>query len=102
MIMDIYTKWGLEVIAQTDLDRRVHRNQATLALGRMAFVIMKTIINRKAKLGLIDLKKQMFDEMIQYNHVENEYQPLTYKMEGLERPPMVEIPAYRDKFVWGT
>lgn len=99
MIMDIYKKWGLEVIAQTDLDRRVHRNQATLALGRMAFVIMKTFINRKAKLGLIDLKKKMFDEMIQYNHVENEYQPLTYKMEGLERPPMVEIPAYRDKFV---
>lgn len=102
MILDIYTKWGLEVIAQTDLDRRVHRNQATLALGRMAFVIMKTFINRKAKLGLIDLKKQMFDEMIQYNHVENEYQPATYKMEGLERPPMVEIPAYREKFVQGS
>jgi len=102
MILDIYKKWGLEVIAQTDLDRRVHRNQATLALGRMAFVIMKTFINRKAKLGLIDLKKQMFDEMIQYNHVENEYQPATYKMEGLERPPMIEIPAYREKFEQGS
>jgi len=102
MILDIYKKWGLEVIAQTDLDRRVHRNQATLALGRMAFVIMKTFINRKAKLGLIDLKKQMFDEMIQYNHVENEYQPATYKMEGLERPPMIEITAYREKFEQGS
>ena len=99
MILDIYTKWGLDVIAQTDLDRRVHRNQATQALGRMAFVIMKTFINRKARLGLIDLKKQMFDEMIQYQHVEDEYRPTTYKMEGLERPPMVEIPAYREKFM---
>ena len=102
MIMDIYTKWGLDVIAQTDLDRRVHRNQATLALGRMAFVIMKTFINRKAKLGLIDLKKQMFDEIIQYNHVENEYRPVTHKMAGLERPPMIEVRAYREKFVRGN
>jgi len=102
MILDIYTKWGLEVIAQTDLDRRVHRNQATLALGRMAFVIMKTFINRKAKLGLIDLKKKMFDEMIQYKLVDDEYQPVAYQMEGLERPPMIEVPAYREKFVGGS
>lgn len=98
MILDIYTKWGLEVIGQTDLDRRVHRNQSTQALGRMAFVIIKTFINRKAKLGLIDLKKKMFDEMIQYNLVENEYRPVPFKMEGLERPPMVEVPAYTEKF----
>lgn len=99
MILDIYTKWGLKVIAQTDLDRRVHRNQPTQALGRMAFVIMKTFINRKAKLGLIELKGKMFDEMIQYNLVANEYEPAIYKMEGLERPPMNEIPAYIDKFL---
>jgi len=98
MILDIYTKWGLEVIGQTDLDRRVHRNQSTQALGRMAFVIIKTFINRKAKLGLIDLKKKMFDEMIQYNLVGNEYRPVSFKMEGLERPPMVEVPAYTEKF----
>jgi len=99
MIMDIYTKWGLDVMGQTDLDRRVHRNQSTQALGRMAFVIMKTFINRKIKMGMIELREKMFDEMIQYNLVENEYEAAVYEMGGLERPPMNEIPAYADKFL---
>ena len=49
MILDIYEKWGLEVFAQVDLDRRIHRNQDVKALGRMAFVILLTFINRKKK-----------------------------------------------------
>mgnify|MGYP001825632435 FL=1 len=39
MILDIYEKWGLDVIAQVDLDRRIHRNQDTKALGRMLSLI---------------------------------------------------------------
>jgi len=98
MNMDIYEKWGLEVMAQVDLDRRIHRNQDTKALGRMAFIILKTFINRKIRLGLIDLKDELFDEMIQYNLVNNKYQPDIFKIEGHERPPIIEIPEYREKF----
>ena len=98
MIMDIYAKWGLDVMAQVDLERRIHRNQDTKALGKMAFVILKTFINRKSKLGLIDLKEEMFDEIIQYNLVKNEYQPEKTRFKGHERPPIIEIPDYRKKF----
>ncbi len=98
MILDIYQKWGLDVIAQVDLDRRIHRNQDTKALGRMSFAILKTFINRQKRSGLIDLKQDLFDEMIQYNLVENEYQPDILRIKGLERPPMIEIPEYREKF----
>lgn len=98
MNMDIYQKWGLDVMAQVDLDRRIHRNQDTKALGRMAFVILKTFINRKIRLGLIDLKEELFDEMIQYNLVNDEYQADILKIEGYERPPIIEIPEYREKF----
>jgi glucosyl-3-phosphoglycerate synthase len=98
MILDIYEKWGLDVIAQVDLDRRIHRNQDTKALGRMAFAILKTFINRQKKLGLIDFKEDLFDEIIQYNLVDNEYQPEVMQIKGLERPPMVTIPEYREKF----
>lgn len=98
MILDIYQKWGLDVIAQVDLDRRIHRNQDTKALGRMSFAILKTFINRQKRSGLIDLKHDLFDEMIQYNLVENEYQPDILRIKGLERPPMVTIPEYRQKF----
>jgi glucosyl-3-phosphoglycerate synthase len=98
MNIDIYKKWGLDVMAQVDLDRRIHSNQDTKALGRMAFVIMKTFINRKEKLGLIELNDEMFDEMIQYNLVNDRYEPEKLKIQGHERPPMIEIPEYRKKF----
>jgi len=47
---------------------------------------------------LIDLKEDLFNEMIQYNLVKNEYKPDIFQIEGHERPPIVEIPAYREKF----
>ena len=98
MILDIYQKWGLNVIAQVDLDRRIHRNQDTKALGRMSFAILKTFINRQKRSGLIDLKGDLFDEIIQYNLVDNAYRPESLKIVGLERPPMITIPEYREKF----
>jgi len=98
IILDVYEKWGLDVMAQVDLEKRVHRNQATKALGRMSFVILKTFINRIQKLGLVDLKADMFDEMIQYSLVKNQYKADIYHIEGVERPPMIEIPDYREKF----
>ena len=98
MILDIYEKWGLDVIAQVDLDRRIHRNQDTLALGRMAFAILQTFIKRKIKLGLVDYKEKLFDEMIQFNLVKGEYKPDMYKIKGHERPPIIEMPEYRKKF----
>jgi glucosyl-3-phosphoglycerate synthase len=98
MILDIYEKWGLDVIAQVDLDRRIHRNQDTKALGRMSFAIIKTFINRQKRSGLIDLKNDLYDEIIQYNLVESRYQPHAMKIVGFERPPMIEIPEYCEKF----
>jgi glucosyl-3-phosphoglycerate synthase len=98
MIMDIYKKWGLDIMAQVDLDRRVHRNQDTKALGKMSFVILKTFINRKKQLGIIDLKKALYDEMIQYNLVKNEIKPEILKIQGHERPPIIEIAEYVKKF----
>ncbi len=98
LILDICHNWGLDVIAQVDLDRRVHRNQETKALGRMAFVIIKTFINRMRDLGVAEIKKEMFEEMIQYSLVKNKFEPTIFNFEGQDRPPMIEIEAYREKF----
>ena len=63
MILDIYEKWGIDVMAQVDLDRRVHRNQDTKALGRMSFVILKTFLNRIEGLEKIKLNTDLFNEI---------------------------------------
>jgi glucosyl-3-phosphoglycerate synthase len=98
MILDIHRLWGLDVMAQVDLEKRIHRNQDTLALGRMSFAILKTFINRKVELGMIDIKEPLYDEMIQYRIEENKIQPNKAKIIGYERPPMIEIPEYKQKY----
>ena len=98
MILDIYEKWGLNVIAQVDLEKRVHKNQDIKALGKMAFVILDTFFKRIQKLEFIELKKHLYNEMIQYNLVKNEYKADIMQIGGIERPPMIEIPEYRQKF----
>ena len=98
MILDIYEKWGIDVMAQVDLDRRVHRNQETKALGRMSFAILKTFLNRLEGLGNIKLNTKLFHEMIQYKQTSGEYQADIYEIEGHERPPMISIPEYCEKF----
>jgi len=98
LIIDICKKWGLDVIAQVDLERRVHRNQDTKALGRMAFSIMKTFLKRIEQLGKIEINEEIFNQMIQYELLGEEYNPKFYTIDGIERPPMIEIEKYRDKF----
>jgi len=98
MILDIYQRWGLDVFGQVDLEKRIHRNQDTKALGKMAFAILKTFINRKVALGLIDMKNPMYDEMIQYKIIDNKIVPDILEIKGYERPPMIEIQEYREKF----
>ncbi len=98
MLLDIFENWGLDVMAQVDLEKRVHRNQDTKALGKMSFVIMNTFLQRIERLGYIDIKKDLFKEMRQYILDNNEYRPNIFKIGRIERPPIIEIPEYREKF----
>ena len=99
MLLDIYEKWGLDVVAQIDLDRRVHKNQDTKALGRMAFVIIKTFLNRMERQQRIDICQELFDEMIQYTLFQNQLSQDIRPLEQCERPPIKEISEYREKFM---
>ncbi|MBW2514906.1 MAG: glucosyl-3-phosphoglycerate synthase [Deltaproteobacteria bacterium] len=98
MLLDIYEKWGLDVVAQIDLDRRVHKNQDTKALGRMAFVIIKTFLNRMERQQRINICQELFDEMIQYTLFQNQLSQDIRPLEQCERPPIKEISEYREKF----
>ena len=98
MLLDIYEKWGMDIMAQVDLDKRIHRNQDTLALGRMAFGILQTFFNRLEKQGNLTLKTEVYNEMLQYQFIENMYQPNPSKIVEMERPPIISLPEYQKKF----
>lgn len=46
LLIEIYEKYGLNVMGQVDLLKREHRHQNTSALSKMSFIIMNTILSR--------------------------------------------------------
>ncbi len=101
-LIDVYHKWGMEAFGQTDLDQRVHRNQATRDLGKMSFGILQTFLNRAKALGLVPHVPELQSILRQFQVKEGQFEQIEYHIVEEERPPMIEIPAYRAKFHPGT
>ncbi len=101
MLIDIYQKLGLWALAQTDLDQRIHRNQDTTALGRMAFGILRTIFSRLEREQKLKLLQELPVLMRQFEAKDGTYRPLEFEIREIERPPMIEVPAYIEKFYGG-
>lgn len=97
-LIDVYHRWGLQAIAQTDLDRRVHRNQHTRDLGKMAFGILQTFLKRVEALGILSNLPELSTTLRQFQVNNNLFEEIPLKIIEEERPPMIEIPEYRKKF----
>ena len=98
MLIDIYERLGLHAFAPTDLDRRIHRNQETIALGRMAFGLLRTFMSRLQRGQLVQLQNELPGIMRQYEVGDGNYRQIEYNIEEFERQPMIEVEAYRQKF----
>lgn len=97
-LIDVYTKFGLDAFAQTDLDQRVHENKTTRALGKMAFGILQTFIKRAKALGIIEKMDDYETILRQTQAIEDRYEQEKLHIVEEERPPMIEIEEYRKKF----
>jgi glucosyl-3-phosphoglycerate synthase len=97
LLIDLLERFGLEALAQTDLDVRVHTNQPLDKLGKMAFAIMQVFIARlEGRYGvqLLDHANRSMKLVIQ------EAERFALEVERIsdaERPPMLSIPAYRER-----
>jgi glucosyl-3-phosphoglycerate synthase len=96
-LIDVYTKYGLGSFGQTDLDQRVHRNQSTRDLGKMAFGILQTFLSRMNSLGQIKELPEMSTVLRQFQAKEKEFKSVEKKIIEEERPPMNTIKEYREK-----
>ncbi len=96
-LIDVYHKFGLEAFAQTDLDKRVHENKPTTALGKMSFGILQTFIKRAKALGVIE-KAEHETILRQFQVKKDQYNQNLIEIVEEERPPMIEIDEYRKKF----
>ena len=99
MLIDFVKKFGLKSIAQVDLVKRVHRNSALASLSNMAFGILQVFAKRANALGkLILVKKIRQETRIMEHRRGGGYSIKKKEISEVERPPMIIIDEYRNKF----
>ena len=97
-LLDVYHNWGMEAFAQVDLDKRIHRNQSTAALGRMSFGILQAFISRLRTQGKITTSGELFNIYRGLEITGPHYQEVTAEIVEEDRPPLLELPEYLEKF----
>lgn len=97
-LIDVYRRWGLDAFGQTDLDQRVHRNQPTRDLGKMAFAILRTFLSRAESLGIIGDVPELGTMLRQFQVQDAAYEQVGFEIVEEERPPMITVATYREKF----
>ncbi len=96
-LIDVYRKWEMQAFAQTDLDQRVHRNQATRDLGKMSFGILQTFFKRLSSDEFTQLKDFNSQILRQFQSNNNNFEAVEIHIKEEERPPMITIPEYMEK-----
>jgi glucosyl-3-phosphoglycerate synthase len=90
LLIDLVANFGIDAIAQVDLDVREHRNRPLDELAPQAMAILVTGLRRAG----VPVDKRLA-ELVRYDDAQ---QPERVAVEIRERPPMVTVPAYRAKF----
>jgi glycosyltransferase involved in cell wall biosynthesis/nucleotide-binding universal stress UspA family protein len=98
LVIDIFEKFGLGAIAQVDLLERIHHNQELSALGKMSFAIIQTVLRKleaRFERSIIeDVNKTM--KLIKYS--KGGYYLEVEEVAERERPPMITLRAYKERF----
>jgi glucosyl-3-phosphoglycerate synthase len=90
LLIDLVANFGIEAIAQVDLDVREHRNRPLDELAPQAMAVLVTGLRRAG----VPVDKRLA-ELVRYD---DHQQPERVAVEIRERPPIVTVPAYRARF----
>jgi len=97
LLIDVFDKFGLNAIAQVDLQERIHHNQPLEALSKMSFAIIQAVIRKlESRYGqsiLENVNKTM--KLIRYE--EERFVLEVEEIAERDRPPMIELPEYRER-----
>jgi glycosyltransferase involved in cell wall biosynthesis len=97
MLIDILERYGLEGIAQNDLELRVHHNQPLVNLSKMSFAILQVFIARLENRYGIELLNKA-NRTMKFVIQEPERFALDIAEIGdQERPPIITVASYRDR-----
>jgi len=97
LLIDLFNEFGLEAIAQVDLEERVHRNQSLPSLSQMAFAIIQVVMQRLEGKSRIQLMDEVNRSMKLIKPRERSYALELKEIQDRERQPMNSIPEYQAK-----
>ena len=97
-LIDIYRQFGPEVLAQVDMDVRIHRNQTIEALSRMSYGVLSTFLDRLGKYGDLSVLRKLGDAHLALMTGEEGQRLVRSEISTVERPPMRTIEEYAKKF----
>lgn len=97
LLIDIYEKYGMQSLAQVDLDRRVHRNRSLPALSKMSFAILHTFFTKLQQQDIISLEKKLPNEFRLFKARKEETFLRKEEFTFIERPPMIKVEEYQRK-----
>ena len=91
LLIDLVANFGIDAIAQADLDVREHRNRTLEELGPQAMAILVTGLRRAG----VPVDKRLA-ELVRYDALDQHQERVDVEIR--ERPPIVQVPTYRQKF----
>ncbi len=94
LLIDLHEQFGLDGIAQVDLEERVHHNQPLVGLSKMSFAILQVFIARIEHRFGIPLLDKANHSMKLITQTPERFALDIAEISDIERPPMVTIPAY--------
>jgi hypothetical protein len=97
LLIDMLERFGLEAIAQTDLEVRVHHNQPLVGLSKMSFAILQVFIARLENSYGIQLLERANRSMKLIVHEPERFALEISEIGDLERPPMMSLADYREQ-----
>jgi glucosyl-3-phosphoglycerate synthase len=93
LLVDLAERFGMDAIAQVDLERRVHRNQDVQALGRMSFGILQAVFLRLVEEGRA-APGTYGTTLVQFSNQLREYHLEPREIVTTRRPPIVTVDGY--------
>lgn len=99
MLIDLFEKFGLDIIGQVNVKRRIHRNKPLSSLSKMSFGIMQTIFRKLQYYGKINSTTLINKTYNQIQYINKEYLITPVILEERERPPIIKIEEYKQKWL---
>jgi glucosyl-3-phosphoglycerate synthase len=98
LLIDILEGFGLNSIAQADLEYRIHRNQSLLSLSKMAFAIVQVVLQRLGDRNRLALLEEVNTSMKLIHYSPTELFLEVKEIREHERPAIKSLVEYEERF----